>query len=402
MGGSAAPHRALGEKHGTLRHYAAAIQGCAPGEWPPSSRRIAAGARLPATGPAAKAHSALSFAPLPGKVRAAPDGPALPKGQAAVLTEDFPACRLCTPRRAAASAALLLGAVVLAGCGASNGSGGASGGADRVLFLATTGEAPGARTPFTGYAGRERLARLAPALTLRRARPANVPPDPYAPPGSPGQALPTAPTDPTAEPKTPRPRIQRSRAGTRLNRLRELYIGVRQRFSDRDDEVQFQQRVLRLNVRDHKQARRPLLIRPGDPLPSNDPEFRTSVKTFRDSIARIRGTLVRLNGVLLRLDENLRAGAVILRALQRAREWRGDEPKDRTLHEALVKAMQTSLGRAAGLRRNAGALLGNYIEWLISQEQGVDELVRQVTGASGSNGSIQTLKQILTRKTLIK
>ncbi len=272
-------------------------------------------------------------------------------------------------RRAQVATVLVaVGAMALTGCAkrepASPGSGGSGGSAvDKVIYLATTGEAPGDKTPYVDVTGRHRLGRPAPVFDLPRFRPAVTPLD--------------------------------DARGPRMVRLKALYGAVRQRLSDRDDEVQFRQRSMALHQGEFNDALGKFRLSPGDPLPPNGKEFREQMKKTKDAMAALRADLIRLSGVLLRLDVNLRAAVTIQRRLGKVGATGG------TLQAALTKAVAASLKSGFTLRRRARAKMADYVEWITGQEQALDGLEKQVAARGSAPSGPATMRDIIYRKSVL-
>jgi hypothetical protein len=274
-------------------------------------------------------------------------------------------------RRPLRLAALAAGLLAVSGCAQSSGeraSGERASGergpvraVNRVVYLATTGEAPGDRTPYVDINGRHRLGRAAPALDVPRFRPAVTPAD-----------------------KAQNPQ---------LKALQDLYAALRQRLSDRDDEVQFRQRSMVLHVEQFTQALSVLRLAPGDPLPPFDKKFRDRMAAIKSAIAALRADLIRLNGVLLRLDINLRAGTVVQQRIQQA--------PNSALQAALAKAIAASLKSGFGLRARSHKLLADFVEWITGQEQALEHLETQVAKRGSAPSGPRTLREIIHRETLL-
>ena len=212
------------------------------------------------------------------------------------------------PRRPLAVAAVVALALAAAGCAQQTAKRSPAGAANRIVYLATTGEAPGDKTPYVDINGRDRLGRAAPALDVPRFRPAAPPAD-----------------------KAP---------NRQLTSLKALYAALRQRLSDRDDEIQFRQRSMALHVDQFAETLAVLRLEPGDPLPPFDKTFRDRMAAIKAAIASLRADLIRLNGVLLRLDLNLRAAVEVQRRIKAA--------PNSAMQAALAKAIAASL--KAGFR----------------------------------------------------
>ena len=232
---------------------------------------------------------------------------------------------------------------------------------NRVVYLATTGEAPGDKTPYVDINGRDRLGRAAPSLSVPRMRPAVTPAD-----------------------KAP---------NAQLKGLKDLYAALRQRLSDRDDEVQFRQRSMALHVDEFTKALMVLRLQPGDPLPPFDKKFRDRMAAIKAAIAALRADLIRLNGVLLRLDVNLRAAVVVQQRIQRA--------PNSVLQAALAKAIAASLKSGFSLRARSHKLLADFVEWITGQEQALEHLETQVAKRGSTPSGPRTLREIIHRETLL-
>ena len=260
---------------------------------------------------------------------------------------------------------LLAAAVLLAtgGCAKRSQPRSAGSTADRVIYLATTGEAPGDKTPYVDVTGRARLGRSAPALNLPRFRPAVTPTD--------------------------------KPAGKQMAALKDLYAAVRQRLSDRDDEVQFRQRSMGLHLKEFTNALTDLRLRPGDPLPPYDKKFRDRMKITQDVMAALRADLIRLNGVLLRLDQNLRAATVIRARIRQVGAAGGK------LQAALAKAIAASLKSGFGLRQQARTKMANYVEWITGQEHALEHLDKQVAARGSAPSGPATMRDIIHRPSVL-
>ena len=277
-----------------------------------------------------------------------------------------PNATLLTRRRPGIWAALPLLVLMLAAAGCAKREAGTPsprGAADRVIYLATTGEAPGDKTPYVDVTGRHRLGVPAPALGLPRFRPA---------------------VTPVGEPR-----------GARMVRLKGLYEAVRQRLSDRDDEVQFRQRSMVLHLGEFNKAVAGLRLSPGDPLPPYNDEFRKVMKEARDAMAALRADLIRLNGVLLRLDVNLRAAVTIQRSLGQVGAAGGK------LQAALAKAVAASLKSGFALRRQARGRMASYVEWMTGQEQALEGMEKQVAARGSAPSGPATMRDLIHRKTVL-
>jgi hypothetical protein len=275
-------------------------------------------------------------------------------------TSPVPICR--QPLRRALP--FLAAAVLLAagGCAKTSQPRSAGSAADRVIYLATTGEAPGDKIPYVDVAGRARLGRAAPALDLPRFRPAVTPAD--------------------------------KPAGKHMAALKDLYESVRQRLSDRDDEVQFRQRNMDLHLKEFSTALDDFRLLSGDPLPPYDKKFRDRMKISKDAMAALRGDLIRLNGVLLRLDQNLRAARVIQARILQVGAAGGK------LQAALAKAIAATLKSGFGLRQWARTKMADYVEWITGQEHALDHLDKQVAARGTARSGPATMRDIIHRRTV--
>src|SRR5262249_35082061 len=139
--------------------------------------------------------------------------------------------------------------------------------ADRVVFLALVGEAPGDKPLYTGFGPSARFGRPYPRI-----------PEPgYRPP--------------------PLPDTQAGAAG-------EAAVAARQASSDRASDYELRARYLRVNGEEYLAAAGPLKPAVGQPLPRLNGTTQARLTTARQALARIQGDVLSIYGILQRADQS--------------------------------------------------------------------------------------------------
>jgi len=202
--------------------------------------------------------------------------------------------------------------------------------ADRVVYLALAGEAPGDNPLYTGFTASARFGRPSPLIAEKVYRPPQ---------------LPEGPTGPAAD---------QARA-------------ARQAMSDRASDFELRARYLRLNAGEYAVAATPLKPSVGQPLPPVDTATQARIAAVRQAMTRIQADVLSLNGVVLRTDQTKAQAA---RALAAARASGGGE--------ALVKPLADGIENLDRLLKDGDALVAAYVEWMADQRTALDALEDEI------------------------
>jgi hypothetical protein len=226
--------------------------------------------------------------------------------------------------------------------------------ADRVVFLALVGEAPGDKPLYTGFGPSARFGRPYPRI-----------PEPgYRPPVLPDAAAGTAGA---------------GAAG-------EAAVAARQALSDRASDYELRARYLRVNGEEYMAAAGPLRPSVGQPLPRLSGTTQARLTAARAALARIQGDVLSIHGILQRTD---RAKASAERALAAVKAGgKAAEP--------LVKPLGDGITGIDRMLKDGDALVGAFVEWMAEQRSALDGLEDEI------RRGIATGPAILQRESIIQ
>ncbi len=234
--------------------------------------------------------------------------------------------------------------VLFAGMAALLAAGGAVTGcaeADRVVFIALAGEAPGDKPLYTGFTASARFGRPNPAIVEKVYRP---------------PLLPDGPTGAAAD---------SARA-------------VRQALSDRAGDYELRARYLRLNAEEFQVAALPLKPSVGQPLPPDDSASQARIAAVRQAMTRIQADVLSLNGVVLRADQTKALAERVLAAVKAGGAGTA----------ALVTPLTEGIANIDRLLKDGDALVAAYVEWMADQRTALDALEDEIRRGAATGPAI--------------
>ncbi len=221
--------------------------------------------------------------------------------------------------------------------------------ADRVVYLALVGEAPGDKPLYTGFGPSARFGRPYPRI-----------PEPgYRPP-----ALPEA---------------QAGAAG-------DAAAAARQTLSDRASDYELRARYLRVNADEYMAAATPLRPSVGQPLPRFNGTTQARLAAARQALARVQGDVLSIHGILQRTDLDKARAERALAAVKAG--GKAAEPLARPLADGIA-----GIDR---MQKDGDAMVGAFVEWMAEQRSALDGLEDEI------RRGVATGPAILQRETIIE
>lgn len=241
-------------------------------------------------------------------------------------------------RRRRTLPAAILALAALAGCAE----------ADRVVFVALIGEAPGEKPLYTGLSPSARFGRPHPRI---------------------------------AEPGYRPPALPDAQAGAAGDAAR----AARQELSDRASDYELRARYLRLNAEEFQAAAAPLRPSVGQPLPPNNATAQARIAAARQALARVQGDVLSLHGIVQRGDQ---AKAQAERALAAAKAGgKAAEP--------LVKPLGDGIAALDKMLKDGEALVAAYVEWMADQRTALDALEDEIRRGAAAGPAILQRESII-------
>jgi hypothetical protein len=203
--------------------------------------------------------------------------------------------------------------------------------ADRVVFLALVGEAPGDKPLYTGFGPSARFGRPYPRI-----------PEPgYRPP-----ALPDA---------------QAGAAG-------EAAAAARQILSDRASDYELRARYLSVSGDEYTAASSRLRPAVGQPLPPFNGTTQARLTATRQALSRIQGDVLSIYGILQRTDQGKAQAERALAAVKAGGEAAAP----------LAKPLEDSIAGIDRMQKDGDAMVGAFVEWMAEQRSALDALEDEI------------------------
>jgi len=221
--------------------------------------------------------------------------------------------------------------------------------ADRVVFLALVGEAPGDKPLYTGFGPSARFGRPYPAIREPGYRP---------------PALPDA---------------QAGAAG-------DAAVSARQVLSDRASDYELRARYLRVNGDEYMTVATRLRPSVGQPLPPLNGTTQARLAAARQALSRIQGDVLSIYGILQRTDQGKASAERALAAAKAA-----GKPA-----EGLVKPLTEGIAGIDRMLKDGDAMVGAFVEWMAEQRSALDSLEDEI------RRGVATGPAILQRETIIQ
>ena len=221
--------------------------------------------------------------------------------------------------------------------------------ADRVVFLALVGEAPGDKPLYTGFGPSARFGRPYPRI----AEPGYRPP-----------ALPDA---------------QAGAAG-------EAAAAARQALSDRASDYELRARYLRVSADEYLTAAGRLRPSVGQPLPPFNGTTQARLTAARTALSRVQGDVLSIYGILQRTDQSKAQAERALAAVKAA--GKAAEP--------LAKPLSDGIDGVDRMQKDGDAMVGAFVEWMAEQRSALDALEDEI------RRGVATGPAILQRETIIE
>lgn len=203
--------------------------------------------------------------------------------------------------------------------------------ADRVVFLALVGEAPGDKPLYTGFGASARLGRPYPRIAEPGYRPPVLPEEQA---GAAGQAA----------------------------------AAARQALSDRASDYELRVRYLRLNAEEYTTAAGRLRPSVGQPLPAFNGTTQARLTAARAALARVQGDVLSIHGILQRADLGKAQAERALAAVKAAGK----------AAEALAKPLADGIAGIERMQKDGDALVGAFVEWMAEQRSALDALEDEI------------------------
>lgn len=221
--------------------------------------------------------------------------------------------------------------------------------ADRVVYLALVGEAPGDKPLYTGLGPSARFGRPYPRI-----------PEPgYRPP-----VLPDA---------------QAGAAGAAA-------AAARQALSDRASDYELRARYLRVSADEYMAAATRLRPSVGRPLPPLNATTQARLTASRETLARVQGDVLSIHGILQRTDQDKARAERALAAVKG-----GGKPA-----EPLAKPLADGIAGIDKMQKDGDAMVGAFVEWMAEQRSALDGLEDEI------RRGVATGPAILERETIIE
>jgi hypothetical protein len=236
----------------------------------------------------------------------------------------------------AAAAGFLL--ATLTGCGT----------ADRVVFLALVGEAPGDKPLYTGFGPSARFGRPYPAIR------------------EPGYRPPVLPD------------TQAGAAG-------DAAVAARQVLSDRASDYELRARYLRVNADEYMATAVRLRPAVGQPLPPLSGTTQTRLTAARQALSRIQGDVLSLYGILQRTDQSKAQAERALAAVKAA-----GKPA-----EAIVKPLGDGIAGIDRMLKDGDAMVGAFVEWMAEQRSALESLEDEIRRGVATGPAILQRESII-------
>jgi hypothetical protein len=220
--------------------------------------------------------------------------------------------------------------------------------ANRVVFLALVGEAPGDKPLYTGFGPSARFARPYPRI---------------------------------AEPGYRPPALPDTQAGA----AGEAAAAARQALSDRASDYELRARYLRVNGDEYMAAAARLRPVVGQPLPPLSGTTQARLTAARQALARIQGDVLSIHGILQRTDQAKAAADRALAAVKAA-----GKPA-----EALVKPLGDGIAGIDRMLKDGDALVGAFVEWMAEQRSALDGLEDEIRRGVATGPAILQRESII-------
>lgn len=220
--------------------------------------------------------------------------------------------------------------------------------ADRVVYLALVGEAPGDKPLYTGFGPSARFGRPYPLI-----------PEPgYRPP-----ALPDA---------------QAGAAG-------EAAAAARQTLSDRASDYELRARYLRLNADEYMAATTRLRPTVGQPLPRFNGTTQARLAALRQALARVQGDVLSIHGILQRTDPDKARAERALAAVKTG--GKAAEP--------LAKPLADGISGIDRMQKDGDKMVGAFVEWMAEQRGALDGLEDEIRRGAAAGPAILQRESII-------
>lgn len=221
--------------------------------------------------------------------------------------------------------------------------------ADRVVFLALVGEAPGDKPLYTGFGPSARFGRPYPRI-----------PEPgYRPPAFPD--------------------VQAGAAG-------EAAAAARQALSDRASDYELRARYLRVSADEYITAAGRLRPSVGQPLPPFNGTTQARLTAARTALSRVQGDVLSIYGILQRTDQSKAQAERALAAVKAAGK----------AAEALAKPLADGIAGVDRMQKDGDAMVGAFVEWMAEQRSALDALEDEIRRGVASGPAI------LQRETIVE
>jgi hypothetical protein len=239
--------------------------------------------------------------------------------------------------RALLAAAIVAALAELGGCAQ----------ADRVVYVALVGEAPGDKPLYTGFSPSARLGRAHPVI--------------------PEQAY--------------RPPVE---ADTPGGNLADAARAARQTMSDRASDYELRVRYLRLDADEFDAATAVLKPTVGQPLPPDDSTAQARIAAARKAMARVQADILILNGIVQRSDQAKADAGRVLAAVK------AGGAAAQPLAGPLAKGM-SELDR---MQKDGAALVDKFVVWLADQRTALDTLESEIRSGVAAGPAILNRQSI--------
>jgi hypothetical protein len=218
--------------------------------------------------------------------------------------------------------------------------------ADRAVFLALVGEAPGDKPLYTGFGPSARFGRPVPRI-----------PEPgYRPP-----ALPDA---------------QAGAAGAAA-------MAARQALSDRASDYELRARYLRVSGDEYMAAADRLRPSIGEPLPPFNGTTQARLAAARQALSRIQGDVLSIHGILQRVDHDKARAERALAAVKAGGA------------AALAKPLEDGIAGIGRMQKDGDAMVGAFVEWMAEQRSALDALEDEIRRGAAAGPAILQRESIV-------